>query len=44
MNLALAVIFLWLGATLLYLASRGLEAATPWAAFQTVMTRMRESV
>lgn len=30
MNLALGVWFLWVGAGLLYLASHGLGAATPW--------------
>lgn len=37
MNLAMAVLFLWLGAACLYLGSHGLEASTPWAAFQTVL-------
>lgn len=41
MNLAFAVIFLWTGAALLFLASRGLEEASPWGAFQTVMTHIR---
>lgn len=39
MNLALAVVFLWMGAACLYLASHGLEASTPWAAFQTVLSK-----
>jgi hypothetical protein len=43
MNLAFACIFLWVGASMLYLASRGIEAATPWGAFQTVLTKMREA-
>lgn len=41
MNLALAMMFLWLGAGALYLASHGMEAATPWAAFQTVLGKAR---
>lgn len=39
MNLAFGVLFLWLGASLMYVASRGLEARTPWQAFQTVITK-----
>lgn len=39
MNLAFGVLFLWLGATMLYVASHGIDAATPWQAFQTVLTR-----
>lgn len=41
MNLAFAVLFLWFGASLLYLASHGLEASTPWGAFQKVLTDVR---
>jgi len=40
-NLAFGVLFLWLGAGLLYVASHGLEARTPWAAFETVLARTR---
>lgn len=28
---------------MLFLASHGLEAASPWAAFQTIMGKMREA-
>jgi hypothetical protein len=38
-NLAFGVLFLWLGAAFLYTASRGLDARTPWQAFQTVLSR-----
>lgn len=37
MNLAFAVLFLWVGCACLYVGSHGLEAATPWGAFQTVL-------
>lgn len=43
MNLALGIIALWLGATLLYLAAHGLEATSPWSAFQTVIERIGAS-
>ena len=41
MNLAFAVVFLWFGASLLYLGSRGTEATTPWGAFQTILGKLR---
>jgi hypothetical protein len=41
MNLVMAILCLWVGAAMLFLASHGLEAATPWAAFQTVLTKAR---
>ena len=41
MNLALAVLFLWVGATFMYVASHGLEASTPWGAYQTVLHHIR---
>jgi hypothetical protein len=41
MNLAFGVLFLWFGASLLYVASHGLDAATPWAAFQTILSKAR---
>jgi hypothetical protein len=42
-NLVLAVICLWTGSALLFLASHGLQATTPWAAFQTIITKMAEA-
>jgi len=39
MNLAFGVLFLFLGAACLYVASHGLEASTPWGAFQTVLSK-----
>ena len=41
MKLAFGIMFLWLGASMLYLASHGLEASTPWGAFQTILTKIR---
>lgn len=39
MNLAFGVLFIWLGAALLYVASHGLQATTPWQAFQSVLNK-----
>lgn len=41
MRLAFAIVFLWLGASLLYVASHGLEAVTPWGAFRSVLSKAR---
>lgn len=43
MRLALAIVFLFVGASMLQLASHGLEASTPWEAYQTIITRMRQA-
>lgn len=43
MNLAFAVLFLWMGASCLYLASHGIQAATPWAAFQTILGKAADA-
>jgi len=37
MNLAFAMLFLWIGAAALWFASHGVEAASPWEAFATVL-------
>jgi hypothetical protein len=42
-NLAFAVMFLWAGGALLFVASRGLQATTPWGAYQSVVAKMREA-
>lgn len=42
MGLALSVLFLWLGAALLWVAAHGTQASTPWAAFQQVTGAMRK--
>jgi hypothetical protein len=36
MHLAFGVIFLWLGAALLWVASHGTQASTPWGVFQQI--------
>jgi hypothetical protein len=41
MNLAFAIVFLWIGAAALHLASHGIQATTPWEAFQTVLSKAR---
>jgi hypothetical protein len=40
-NLAFAIVFLWMGAAALHLASHGIQADTPWGAFQTVLGKAR---
>lgn len=37
MNLAFGVLFLWLGAACLWLATHGTSAATPWEAYREVI-------
>lgn len=44
MRLALGVLFLWLGCALLYVATHGIQAATPWEAYQTVLGAIRDGV
>lgn len=41
MRLALGIVFLWMGAACLYLASHGLQAASPWGAYQTILGGIR---
>lgn len=41
MGLALGVILLWLGCALLWVASHGTEASTPWGVFQEVLDGVR---
>ena len=41
MNLAFAVLFLWAGCSLLYLASHGVQATSPWQAYQTIIGKAR---
>jgi hypothetical protein len=42
-NLALGVLFLWVGAGCLHLASHGIQASSPWEAYQTLLTKIREA-
>lgn len=44
MNLALGVLFLWMGAACLWLASHPTQAATPWQAYRQVIGAIREGV
>jgi hypothetical protein len=39
MRLVFAIVFLWMGGACLFLASHGVEARTPWGAFQTILTK-----
>lgn len=41
MGLAVAVIFIWLGSALLWVAAHGTQAAKPWQAFTQVTDAMR---
>lgn len=41
MNLALGIMFMWSAASLYYLATHDLGAATPWAAFQALLAALR---
>lgn len=41
MGLVFGVLFLWLGAALLWVASHGTEARTPWGIFQEVTDAIR---
>lgn len=40
MKLALGIIFLWVGGAALFLASHGMEASSPWGAFNTLLTKI----
>lgn len=42
MRLALGVVFLWLGAALLWVASHGTEASSPWQVYQQITGAMRD--
>lgn len=42
MNLAFGVLFLWLGAACLWIATHGTAAATPWDAYREVIDAIRE--
>lgn len=41
MNLALGIFFLFTSACAFYIASRGLEATSPYGAFKALMEKMR---
>lgn len=44
MNVALGIVFLWLGAACLWVAFHGTEAATPWQAFEQVTSAINSQV
>lgn len=37
MNLALGIMFLWLGVACIWVSSRGTDADTPWKAYQQIV-------
>lgn len=43
MNLALGVLFMWFGGSMLYIATHGLGAATPWEAFSGLLGKIRDT-
>ena len=43
MGFALAVLFIWLGCALLWVAAHGTQAARPWQVFTEVTDAMRGS-
>lgn len=43
MRLALGVLFLWLGAACLWVATHGTEAKTPWQVFEQVTDAVKKS-
>jgi hypothetical protein len=43
MKLAMGTVFLFLAASCIYLATHGLEAASPWGAFQTITSKIQEA-
>lgn len=44
MNLAFGVLFMWLGAALIWIATHGTGASTPWEAYQSVIDGIRKGV
>lgn len=43
MGLALGVVFLWLGAALLWVATHGTEAKTPWQLYEGVISGIQNA-
>jgi hypothetical protein len=43
-NLALGIIFLWLGAACIFLAAHGTEAKTPWQAYSQIIGAVSKGV
>lgn len=44
MKLALGILFLWLGASLLWLATHSTQATRPWEAYQQIIGAIRAGV
>lgn len=44
MNLALGILFLWLGAACIFLAAHGTEAKTPWQAYSQIIGAVQKGV
>lgn len=44
MNLAFGIIFMWLGAACIWLATRGTDATTPWGAYKAVLDGIGKGV
>jgi len=43
MGLAIGILLIWAGCACLYVAAHGLDATTPWAAYQEVMSGIRDT-
>lgn len=43
MRLALGVLFIWLGAAFLWVATHGTEAKTPWQVYEQVTGAIKKS-
>jgi hypothetical protein len=39
-TLALAIIMLWLGSTLIWVASHGIDATSPWELFKSITDKI----
>ncbi len=44
MNLAFGILFLWLGAACLWIATHNTDAASPWQAYTEVISAVRKGV
>lgn len=44
MNLAIGILFLWLGAACIWVAAHGTEAHTPWQAYTQVIGAVAKGV
>lgn len=42
MNLAMAIIMLWIGSTLIWVASHGTDATSPWSLFKSITDKIGE--